>query len=74
MGKDGAAHRLRHGVGSSPGRIYPALGRIRDLSATIATELARLACDRVSARADEPDDLLDFIRSSMFESDYPSYI
>lgn len=55
------------------GRIYPALGRIRDVSAAIAVEVARVAYDRGLARAEEPDDLLEFIKSSMFEPDYPSY-
>jgi malate dehydrogenase (oxaloacetate-decarboxylating)(NADP+) len=55
------------------GRIYPSLKRIRDVSHDIAVAVAEVAWQRGLARNARPDDLLGFIRSLMFEPDYPHY-
>jgi malate dehydrogenase (oxaloacetate-decarboxylating)(NADP+) len=53
------------------GRIYPPLDRIRPVSARIAEAVAGLAFDRGLARHPRPANLLDSIRSMMFEPVYP---
>jgi malate dehydrogenase (oxaloacetate-decarboxylating)(NADP+) len=55
------------------GRIYPPLERVRDVSASIAAAVARVAFRRNLARAPEPDILTPAaIRQAMFEPNYPS--
>ena len=55
------------------GRIYPSLGRIREVSAHIAEAVAGVAFDRGLARAERPEDLGAAVRSAMFEPEYPIY-
>ena len=55
------------------GRIYPALSRIREVSAKIAYEVASLAYARGYADAAEPDNLMDEIRKYMYQPIYPHY-
>jgi len=55
------------------GRIYPPLERVRDVSASIAAGVARVAFRRDLARAPEPEVLTPAaIRQAMFEPNYPS--
>jgi malate dehydrogenase (oxaloacetate-decarboxylating)(NADP+) len=49
------------------GRIYPALDRIRDVSARIAVAVAERAFDQGLAQVERPDDLLGAIKASMYE-------
>ena len=57
----------------SHGRIYPPLSRIRQVSALIAQEVARIAYDRGHATKPEPADLAAEIRASMYQPVYPHY-
>ncbi|MBT8338353.1 MAG: NAD-dependent malic enzyme, partial [Gemmatimonadetes bacterium] len=50
----------------SQGRIYPALTRIREISANIAEAVAAVAFERGLARVDRPDDLGSAVRDAMF--------
>jgi malate dehydrogenase (oxaloacetate-decarboxylating)(NADP+) len=52
------------------GRIYPVLNRIRDVSAAIATAVARVAYDQGLALAPEPADLAQAVRDFMYEPAY----
>jgi malate dehydrogenase (oxaloacetate-decarboxylating)(NADP+) len=54
------------------GRIYPSLERIRDVSARIAEAVAETAFSKGLARRERPENLLDAIRSEMFEPVYQS--
>jgi malate dehydrogenase (oxaloacetate-decarboxylating)(NADP+) len=54
------------------GRVYPALSRIREVSAKIATAVAEVAYERGFARRPRPDDLEAYIREQMYEPDYQS--
>jgi len=56
------------------GRVYPSPVRIRDASAAIAVAVAEIAYERGFATEPEPDDLLAFIRSQMYEPEYRSYV
>jgi malate dehydrogenase (oxaloacetate-decarboxylating)(NADP+) len=56
------------------GRIYPALARIRDVSAQIATAVAEEAYRTGLARRPRPDNLYADIRSRMFEPVYRDYV
>ncbi len=55
------------------GRIYPALSRIREVSANIAEAVAGVAFQRGLARVERPQDLGVEVRKSMFTPDYPIY-
>jgi len=55
------------------GRIYPALSKIRDVSAKIAVAVAQIAYDRGLAQRERPADLMADIRARMYEPVYPSY-
>jgi malate dehydrogenase (oxaloacetate-decarboxylating)(NADP+) len=56
------------------GSLYPALPRIREVSARIAEEVAKVAYRRGFATAPAPDDMLAHIRSQMYEPEYRSYV
>jgi malate dehydrogenase (oxaloacetate-decarboxylating)(NADP+) len=56
------------------GRIYPALARIRDVSAHIAAAVAEVAHAQGLAASAKPDDLLAAIRAEMYEPRYRSYV
>ena len=58
----------------SEGRVYPSLGRIREVSLRIATEVARVAYREGLAQEAEPADLELEIASQMFNADYTDYI
>jgi malic enzyme len=55
-------------------RIAQALPRIREVSAHIATEVARIAYERNLATDAAPDDVAADIRSQMYEPEYRRYL
>jgi malate dehydrogenase (oxaloacetate-decarboxylating)(NADP+) len=55
------------------GRVYPPLSRIREVSALIAAEVARIAWDTGLAGRDKPDDILADVQASMYQPVYPHY-
>ena len=56
------------------GSLYPALPRIREVSAHIAAEVAKVAYDRGLATGHAPNDMLAHIQSKMFEPEYCNYV
>ena len=56
------------------GSLFPALPRIREVSARIAEEVAKVAYDRGLTTERAPNDLLSHIRSHMHEPSYRSYV
>jgi malate dehydrogenase (oxaloacetate-decarboxylating)(NADP+) len=55
------------------GSIYPALARMREVSAAIATSVAEVAFLRGLAGVAKPKDMAGFIRANMYEPSYPTY-
>ena len=56
------------------GAIFPSLSSMRDVSALVAAAVAGVACEQGQAvGAPKPPDLLAFVRSKMWEPDYPVY-
>ncbi len=71
-----AAHSLANQVTDSDlarGRIYPSFSRIREVSALIARDVARIAYDRQLTDKEEPDNLLADIHKHMYQPVYPHY-
>ena len=71
-----AAHSLAEQVSESDierGRLYPSLARIREVSARIAYEVAKMAYDSHLTDKEEPKDLLADIHSHMYQPVYPHY-
>jgi malate dehydrogenase (oxaloacetate-decarboxylating)(NADP+) len=71
-----AAHSLANQVSESDierGRLYPSLSRIREVSAQIAYDVAKIAYDRQLTDREEPDDLLADIHQQMYQPVYPHY-
>jgi malate dehydrogenase (oxaloacetate-decarboxylating)(NADP+) len=71
-----AAHALAQLVTAADlaqGSLYPALPRIREVSACIAAEVARVAYNRGLAAGKAPDDLLKHVKSQMYEPRYSNY-
>lgn len=58
----------------SYGRIYPDLQRIREVSANIATAVARVAFQRGLTDMLCPEDLATRVRSQMYEPIYPNFV
>jgi malate dehydrogenase (oxaloacetate-decarboxylating)(NADP+) len=56
------------------GSLYPALPRIREVSAHIGAEVAKVAYQRGLATGPTPNDMLAHIQSQMYEPDYRSYV
>ena len=56
------------------GRVFPSLDRIREVSVSIATAVAKIAYERGYTRMAEPDNLAEDIRAQMYEPDYPIYV
>ena len=72
-----AAHSLAHDVTESDlaqGSLYPALPRIREVSANIAARVAEAAYRRGLAAGREPRDFLAHVTSQMYEPTYSSYV
>ena len=55
------------------GRVFPPLDRIREISASIAVAVARLAYDAGLASVPEPADLRVFIEAARYRPDYETY-
>jgi malate dehydrogenase (oxaloacetate-decarboxylating)(NADP+) len=55
------------------GRIYPALTKIRRVSAAIALAVAEVAYSRGFAQEPRPADLMEHIKAEMYEPCYKSY-
>lgn len=71
-----AAHTLAHDVTESDlaqGSLYPALPRIREVSATIAIAVAQVAYRSGLAGGAAPQGVAAHVRSQMYEPRYPSY-
>jgi malate dehydrogenase (oxaloacetate-decarboxylating)(NADP+) len=71
-----AAHTLANQVTDSDlarGRIYPSFSRIREVSALIARDVAKIAYDKQLTDKEEPDDLLADIHKHMYQPVYPHY-
>lgn len=56
------------------GRVYPSLTRIREVSAAIATSVAKVAYDQGLASLPRPKDLYEHIKSSMYVPEYEEYV
>ena len=56
------------------GRIYPELRRIREVSAVLGAAVADVAFQGGLARVARPPDVLEFVKSRMWEPIYPSYV
>ena len=68
-----AAQTLAHLVDEADikqGSLYPALARIREVSAHIATAVANVAYKRGLATGHPPEDLLAYIQSQMYDPHY----
>jgi len=55
------------------GLTYPPLASIREVSLDIAVAVARAAWQRGLATRPQPEDVMAYVRSLMYEPDYPSY-
>ena len=55
------------------GSLYPPLASIRDVSAHIAAAVAEVAYARGLASVPRPANLLEFVRSQMYEPSYRDY-
>lgn len=56
------------------GSVYPPLTRIRDVSAAIGAQVARVAATQGLATRDVPDDTLPWVRGQMYQPVYSSYV
>jgi malate dehydrogenase (oxaloacetate-decarboxylating)(NADP+) len=68
-----AAHTLAHLVSETDleqGSLYPALPRIREVSAHIAAAVAEVAYNRDLAAGQAPKDLLAYVQSQMYDPRY----
>ena len=71
-----AAHSLANQVTDADlerGRIYPSLNRIRQVSALIARDVAKIAYEEGLTDKKEPDDILADIHDYMYQPVYPHY-
>ena len=71
-----AAHSLANQVTDSDlerGRVYPALARIRQVSAVIAHDVAKIAYDSGLTDREMPDDIHADINENMYRPVYPHY-
>jgi malate dehydrogenase (oxaloacetate-decarboxylating)(NADP+) len=71
-----AVHALAEQVSAADlaqGSLYPPLSRVRDVSAHIATAVARVAFEQGYATVPRPVDLAAHVRARMYEPRYASY-
>jgi len=71
-----AAHSLANQVSESDlerGRVYPALAHIRQVSALIARDVAKMAYDNGFTDREEPDNILADVHEHMYQPVYPHY-
>ncbi|MET0723225.1 MAG: malic enzyme-like NAD(P)-binding protein, partial [Tardiphaga sp.] len=73
MGAARTLARLVTDADLAQGSLYPALPRIREVSAHIAAEVARVAYQRGLAAGKPPQDMLQHVKSQMYEPNYISY-
>jgi malate dehydrogenase (oxaloacetate-decarboxylating)(NADP+) len=73
MGAALALARLVTEADLAQGSLYPALPRIREVSACIAAEVAQIAYKRGLAAGQAPNDILAHVKSQMYEPRYCSY-
>ena len=72
-----AAHSLADQVKDSDierGRVYPPLSAIRQVSAKIAADVAKMAYDNGFTDKPEPDDVLAEVHEYMYRPVYPHYV
>jgi len=72
-----AAHALSKQVTEqdlAQGSLYPPLARVRDVSAHIAAAVAEVAYSKRLATRPRPADLLEYVRSHMYDPTYASYL
>jgi malate dehydrogenase (oxaloacetate-decarboxylating)(NADP+) len=62
------------GSASKRPRLYPALPRICEVSAQVATAVAHVAYDQGHADGPAPADLLAHVTAQMYEPRYTSYV
>jgi malate dehydrogenase (oxaloacetate-decarboxylating)(NADP+) len=65
--------QLVNGADLKQGSLYPALPRIREVSARIAAEVAQVAYKQGLAAGQAPDDMLAHVKSHMYEPCYCNY-
>jgi malate dehydrogenase (oxaloacetate-decarboxylating)(NADP+) len=68
-----AAHALANSVSEADlqqGSLYPALPRIREVSAQIAASVAAVAYQRGLAHGPTPNDLIGFVQAQMYDPQY----
>ncbi len=71
-----AAHSLASQVTDADlerGRVYPPLTQIRQVSALIARDVAKIAFDQGLTEREEPQDILADIKQHMYQPIYPDY-
>ena len=71
-----AAHSLANQVTDADlerGRVYPSLRQIRQVSALIARDVAKIAYDQGLTDREEPADILEDIKHHMYQPIYPDY-
>jgi len=71
-----AAHSLANQVTDADldrGRVYPALSLIRQVSALIARDVAKMAYDNGFTDREAPDDILADVHEHMYQPVYPHY-
>jgi len=71
-----SAHCLANQVSDADlerGRIYPSLSRIREVSALIARDVAKMAYENGLTDKPEPDDILADVHEHMYQPVYPHY-
>ena len=71
-----AAHSLANQVTEedlASGNVYPPLEKIRDVCATIAYDVAKIAWDKGLTDREQPEDLMAEIKKQMFQPVYPHY-
>ena len=71
-----AAHSLANQVTEedlASGNVYPPLEKIRDVCATIAYDVAKIAWDKGLTDREQPKDLMAEIKKQMFQPIYPHY-
>ena len=56
------------------GSLFPPLKNVRDVSAHIGAAVAAVAFREGLAQVPEPPNLLEFVKSKMYEPDYPTYV
>jgi malate dehydrogenase (oxaloacetate-decarboxylating)(NADP+) len=72
-----AARTLAEQVGAedlAQGSLYPALSRVRDVSAHIAAAVVKVAVAEGVAGVERRARLLDFVQSHMYDPRYRSYV